>query len=63
MEAVQKLMKMLESQRKADTNNNIKSVGLYEEFSSINNVNIKTTIIYIYKLKMIKNERINKYNK
>jgi len=37
MEAVQKLMKMLESQRKADTNNNIKSVGLYEEFSSINN--------------------------
>ncbi|ORX42993.1 hypothetical protein BCR36DRAFT_586919 [Piromyces finnis] len=36
MDSVQKLIKLLESQSKKDVNNNIKSVGLYEEFTSIN---------------------------
>jgi len=39
MESVQRLIKLLETQSKQEANNNIKSVGLYEEFNSINMVN------------------------
>ncbi|ORX84075.1 hypothetical protein BCR32DRAFT_242864 [Anaeromyces robustus] len=36
MDSIQKLIKLLETQTKQDVNNNIKSVGLYEEFASVN---------------------------
>jgi len=36
MDSVNRLIKLLESQTKEEANNNIKSVGLYDEFTSIN---------------------------
>jgi len=45
MDSVNKLIRLLESQTKEEANNNIKSVGLFNEFTSINLVII---IIYYY---------------
>ncbi len=36
MDSVNKLIKLLESRTREEANNNIKSVGLFDEFTSIN---------------------------